>query len=94
MNLDGTLSRLPVKPLEAPAHQQRAGESQPRDKAQVVRRTSAPLHGLAGVTRERGHVRAERNMAGAQVLLGGEDERTLRRRAHSGNRRSCLVGAA
>lgn len=29
-----------------------------------------------------------------QVLLGGKDERALRRRAHSGNRRSRQAGAA
>lgn len=88
------LPRLPADPLEAPAHQQRAGEDQPGDKAQVARRAGVPLHGLAGAARGRGHVRAGRDMAGVQVLLGGEDERALRRRPHSGNRRSRRVGAA
>ena len=37
--------------------------------------------------------RAGRDMVGVQVLLGGEDERALRRRAHSGNRRSRRVSA-
>ena len=72
------LPRLPADPLEAPAHQQRAGEDQPGDKAQVARRAGVPLHGLAGAARGRGHVRAGRDMAGVQVLLGGEDERALR----------------
>lgn len=72
------LPRLPADPLEAPAHQQRAGEDQPGDKAQVARRAGVPLHGLAGAARGRGHVRAGRDMAGVPVLLGGEDERALR----------------
>ena len=72
------LPRLPAGPLEAPAHQHRAGEDQPGDKAQVARRAGVPLHGLAGAARGRGHVRAGRDMAGVQVLLGGEDERALR----------------
>lgn len=72
------LPRLPADPLEAPAHQQRAGEDQPGDKTQVARRAGVPLHGLAGAARGRGHVRAGRDMAGVQVLLGGEDERALR----------------
>lgn len=72
------LPRLPADPLEAPAHQQRAGEDQPGDKAQVASRAGVPLHGLAGAARGRGHVRAGRDMAGVQVLLGGEDERALR----------------
>lgn len=42
------LPRLPADPLEAPAHQQRAGEDQPGDKAQVARRAGVPPHGLAG----------------------------------------------
>lgn len=75
---DAGLPRLPADPLEAPAHQQRAGEDQPGDKAQVARRAGVPLHGLAGAARGRGHVRAGRDMAGVQVLLGGEDERALR----------------
>lgn len=88
------LPRLPADPLEAPAHQQRAGEDQPGDKAQVARRAGVPLHGLAGAARGRGHVRAGRGMAGVQVLLGGEDERALRRRSHPGNRRPRRLGAA
>ena len=39
------LPRLPADPLEAPAHQQRAGEDQPGDKAQVARRTGVPSTG-------------------------------------------------
>lgn len=88
------LPRLPAGPLEAPAHQQRAGEDKPGDKAQVARRAGVPVHGLAGAARGRGHVRAGRDMAGVQVLLGGEDERALRRRAHSGNRWHRRLGAA
>ena len=72
------LPRLPADPLEAPDHQQRAGEDQPGDKAQVARLAGVPLHGLAGAARGRGHVRAGRDMAGVQVLPGDEDERALR----------------
>lgn len=42
------LPRLSADPLKAPAHQQRPGENEPRDKAQVARRSGVPLHGLAG----------------------------------------------
>lgn len=47
----------------------------PRGQDRVA---GVPLHGLAGAARGRGHVRAGRDMAGVQVLLGGEDERALR----------------
>ncbi|MFR7670486.1 MAG: transposase [Collinsella sp.] len=50
----------------------RTNNVQERANREIKRRSCAvqvpPLHGLAGVTRERCHVRAERNMAGAQVL--------------------------
>lgn len=36
------------------------------------------FHGLTGAARGRGHVRAERDMAELRVLLGSENERTLR----------------
>lgn len=49
------IPRLPAVALEAPAHQQRAGEDQPRDKAQVARRAGVPFNGLAGAARGRGH---------------------------------------
>lgn len=51
-----------------------------RDAATVtaVRGAGAPVHRLARAARRRGHVRAARDMAGIQVLLGGEDERALR----------------
>ena len=39
------LPRLPADPLEAPAHQQRAGEDQPRDNAQVAHRAGVPPTG-------------------------------------------------
>lgn len=80
--------------LEAPAHQQRAGEDQPRDKAQVARRAGVPVNGLVGAARGRGHVRAGRDMARVQVLLGGEDERALRRGPHARDRRPRRLGAA
>ena len=88
------LPRLSADPLEVPAHQQRAGEDQPGDKARVERRAGVPVNGLAGAARGRGHVRAGRDMAGVQVLLGGEDERALRRGAHARNRRPRRLGAA
>lgn len=88
------LPRLPADPLEAPAHQQRAGEDQPRDKAQVARRAGVSFLGLAGAASGRGQVRAGRDMAAIQVLLAGEDERALRRWSRSENRRSRRVYAA
>lgn len=42
------LPRLSADVLEAPAHQQRAGEDEPGDKAQVARRAGIPFYGLAG----------------------------------------------
>lgn len=72
------LPRLPADALEAPAHQQRAGEDEQGDKAQVARGPGVPVHGVALAARRRGHVRAGRDMAGVQVLLGGEDKRALR----------------
>lgn len=75
------LPRLPAVPLEAAARQQRAGGDDQGDKAQVARGPGIPVHGLARAARRRGHVRAGRDMAGVQVLLGGEDELALRRGA-------------
>lgn len=40
-------------------------------------RRGVPFHGLTGAACGRGHERTERDMAGVQVLLGGEDERAL-----------------
>ena len=88
------LPRLPSDPLEAAAHQQRAGEDEQGDKAQVARGPGIPVHGLARAARRRGHVRAGRDMAGVQVLLGGEDERALRRGAQARNRRAGRLGPA
>lgn len=52
------LPRLPAGALKAPAHQQRAGEDEQGNKAQVARRAGVPVHGLAGAPGRRGHVRA------------------------------------
>ena len=88
------LPRLPASPPEAPAHQQCPGADQPRDKAQVARRAGVPVNGLAGAARGRGHVRAGRDMAGVQILLGGKDEGALRRGPHTWDRRDGRLGAA
>ena len=88
------IPRLPAVALETPAHQERPGADEPRDKAQIARSAGVPLHGLAGAARGRGHVRAGRDMAGVYVLLGGEDERALRRGPHARDRRDGRLGAA
>lgn len=88
------LPRLPAVALEAPAHRQRAGADEQGDKAQVARGAGVPVNGLARAARRRGHVRAGRDMAGVQALLGGEDERALRRGARARDRREGRLGAA
>lgn len=88
------IPRLPAVALEMPAHQQRPGEDEPRDKAQVEGGAGVPLDGIAGATGRRGHVRAGRDVAGVEVLLGGKDGRALRRGPHARDRRSLRLGAA
>ena len=86
--------RLPAVAPQAPARRQRAGAGEQGDKVQAARGAGVPLGGIAGEARRRGHVRAGRDMAGVQVLLGGEDERALRRGARARNRREGRPGAA
>ena len=88
------IPRLPAVALEAPAHQQRPGEDEPRDKAQVEGGAGVPLDGIAGATGRRGHVGAGRDVAGVEVLLGGKDGRALRRGPHARDRRDGRPGAA
>ena len=54
--------------LEAPAHQQRPGADEPRDKAQVEGGADVPLDGIAGAPGRRGHVRAGRDVAGSRYF--------------------------
>lgn len=79
---------FPPAHWKPPTHQQRAGEDEQGDKAQVEGRAGVPVHGLAGAPGRRGHVRAGRGVAGVQVLLGGEDERALRRGVQARDRRT------
>ena len=88
------LPRPPDVAPEAPARRQRAGAGEQGDKAQVARGAGVPPDGIAGEARRRGHVRAGRDTAGVQVLLGGEDGRALRRGARARNRREGRLGAA
>lgn len=88
------IPRLPAVALEEPAHQQRPGADEPRNKAQVEGGAGVPLDGMAGATGRRGHVRTGQDAAGAEVLLGGEDGRALRRGPHARNRRDGRLGAA
>ena len=83
-----------------PSHRKRlrADNVQERASREIKRRPRvvqvSPPDGIAGEARRRGHVRAGRDTAGAQVLLGGEDERALRRGARARNRREGRLGAA
>lgn len=86
--------RFSAVALEAPAHQQRPGADEPRDKAQVECGADVPLDDIAGASSRRGHVRAGRDVAGVEVLLGGEDGRALRRGPHAQDRRGGRLGAA
>ena len=54
----------------ATGHQQCPGADKQRDKAQVDGGTGIPLNGIAGSSGRHGHVRAERDVAGVEVLLG------------------------
>lgn len=88
------LPRLSADPMEVPAHQQRTGGYQPRDKAQVALRADVPLHGFTGAYGRRGHVRAGQDVAEVKVLLGGKDGRALGRGPHARDRRDGRLGAA
>lgn len=55
----------------ATGHQQRPGADKKRDIAQVDGSAGIPLDGIAGASGRHGHVRAERDVAGVEVLLGG-----------------------
>lgn len=88
------IPRFSAVALEAPAHQQRPGANEPRDKAQVECGAAVPLDDIAGASGRRGHVRAGRDVAGVEVLLGGEDGRALRRGLHARDRRGGRLGAA
>ena len=79
------LPRLSADPLEVTAHQQRPGAEQPRDKERAARRADVPLHGFTGAHDRHGHVRAARDAVGVKVLLGGKDERALRRGPRAGS---------
>lgn len=91
------LSRLDLPP----SHRKRLRADNVRERAsrEMKRRPRVaqvlpPPDGIAGEARRRGHVRAGRDTAGVQVLLGGEGERALRRGAQARNRREGRLGAA
>lgn len=88
------IARIPAVALEATARQQRPGTDEPRDKAQIEGGAGVPLDGIAGASGRRGHVRAGRDVAGVEVLLGGKDGRALRRGPHARDRRDGRLGAA
>lgn len=88
------IPRFPAVTLEAPAHQQRPRADEPRDKAQVECGADVPLDNIAGASGRRGHVGAGRDVAEVEVLLGGDDERALRRGPHARDRRGGRLGAA
>lgn len=77
------LPRPPEVALEAPAHDQRAGEDQQGDQAQVEGGAGVPLEGVAGPPGGVGAVRAGRGVVGVALPLGGEDFRAPRGQAEA-----------
>lgn len=77
------LPRPPEVALEAPAHQQRAGEDQQGDQAQAKGGAGVPLGGVADPPGGGGAVRVGRGVVGVALLLGGEDLRALRGQAEA-----------
>ena len=86
------LPRLPVLPLEAPAHQQRPGAREQGDKAQVEGGAGVPHGQVPGASRRRRHVRPGRRLAGVALLLGEEDGGAVRRAQEAGGGRPAVKG--
>ena len=59
---------IPAFALEAPAHEQRAGARQPRDKAPQPRRAGVPVGGVVGTPGRGRDVRAGRDLVGIALL--------------------------
>lgn len=79
MNVNSAgLPRLPAVALEAPAHQQRAGAGQSRDKAQVACGVGVPVRGVVAEAGRGRHVRSGRGVVWLALLLGEKDGRDAR----------------